>query len=471
MSQFPHISRRGFLASSAVLSATAAGYTADQPSTFQASGVKVGEVTGSTAIIWTRLTENPTRNASGVAAVGKTRTPEESLPDDISTMQGACPGMAGSIRVRYGLKPDLADAQETDWVDVGEEGDFSHQFHLKELPANRTIHFAVDTREPGKMHGSVTGQFQTAPKADAKEEITFALVTCQMFADLDHEDGFHIYPAIAKLDPRFVSFTGDNVYYDNERPRAVNPRLARYHWERMYSLPRHVELLRSVATTWQKDDHDLLKDDCWPGQKMGDLTFEEGLKIFRKQVPIGEEIYRSFRWGRFLEVWFMEGRDFRSPNNSKDGPNKTIWGQEQKDWFYRTMKASDATWKVIVTPTPIVGPDRPRKNDNHANDGFRHEGDEIRHWLRDNCPANAFTVCGDRHWQYHSVHPETGLNEFSIGASSDEHAGGTPGLDETYHRFHRVKGGFLSITAKANEIVFRHHDIHGKVVYEKTFTA
>jgi alkaline phosphatase D len=118
----------------------------------------------------------------------------------------------------------------------------------------------------------------------------------------------------------------------------------------------------------------------------------------------------------------------------------------------------------------LVGPDRATgKNDNHSNAGFAHEGNEIRAWLQANAPDNFFVVCGDRHWQYHSVHPDTGLNEFSVGAASDEHAGGTPGENPRYHRFHRVKGGFLSVTVQPegarSTIRFEHRDVKGAVVY------
>ena len=50
-----------------------------------------------------------------------------------------------------------------------------------------------------------------------------------------------------------------------------------------------------------------------------------------------------------------------------------------------------------------------------------------REWIKANVPDNFFVVCGDRHWQYHSVHPTAGTQEFSVGAASDSHAGGTPG--------------------------------------------
>jgi alkaline phosphatase D len=462
------LSRRAFLATGAAVVAAPVASGAGAPTHHQASGVKVGEVTDTSAIIWTRLTIGASRNADGTKIVGKGGKDDAPLTDaEVRKLHGACPGAAGRIRVRYGNKPDLSDAKTIAWTDVTEKTDYTHQFALSDLPADSVVHYSVDTTDPqGGPHGSVAGSFRTAMKHDTESEITFAVVTCQMYADLDHADGFHLYPAIRELAPRFVAFTGDNVYYDSERPRALTPALARYHWERMYSLPRHAELLRSVATYWEKDDHDCLKDDSWAGQKMGELTFEEGQRIFRQQVPMGQTIYRTFRWGKFLQVWFTDGRDFRTPNNMKDGPEKTIWGAEQKEWLFRTVKESAAAWKVVISPTPLVGPDRANKGDNHANKAFQHEGDEVRAFLKKHAANNAFTVCGDRHWQYHSVHPESGLNEFSVGAASDAHAGGTPGENKDYHKFHRVKGGFLSVTAGAKSIVFRHHDVNGKVVYE-----
>ena len=34
-----------------------------------------------------------------------------------------------------------------------------------------------------------------------------------------------------------------------------------------------------------------------------------------------------------MQIWLVEGRDFRSPNTAPDGPEKTIWGKEQMEWF------------------------------------------------------------------------------------------------------------------------------------------
>jgi alkaline phosphatase D len=90
----------------------------------------------------------------------------------------------------------------------------------------------------------------------------------------------------------------------------------------------------------------------------------------------------------------------------------------------------------------------------------------MRVWFARHLPDNFFVVCGDRHWQYHSVDPGTGIHEFATGAASDAHSSGTPGESRIYHRFHRVKGGFLSVHATAAGITFRHHGETGEIVYE-----
>ncbi len=33
---------------------------------------------------------------------------------------------------------------------------------------------------------------------------------------------------------------------------------------------------------------------------------------------------RTFRWGKTLQIWLVEGRDYRSPNNMPDGPEDPV---------------------------------------------------------------------------------------------------------------------------------------------------
>jgi alkaline phosphatase D len=208
---------------------------------------------------------------------------------------------------------------------------------------------------------------------------------------------------------------------------------------------------------------------------MHEFTFRQGLEIFREQVPMNSLTYRTFRWGKDLQVWLVEGRDYRSPNDAPDGPAKTIWGAEQKRWFFKTFAESDATFRLLVSPTPIVGPDRSQKADNHANAGFRHEGDEVRKFLE--AQKNTAVFCGDRHWQYASADPKTKVREYGCGPASDKHAGGWKQEDyrKDYHRFLRVAGGFLSAEVDRPDgkatLTIRHHDVDGAVQFEDKLSA
>lgn len=482
------LTRRAFVARS---SAAAAGalvtrfatrllHGADGDGPYQAMGTRAGEVTDTTAIVWTRLTAAAVRNNAGIVIPKRTREDGRrgnsisKVTVPVEQLEGACPGAPGRVQLRYGIREDLSDARVTSPLIATEAGDFICQFKLTGLRPGTVYHYASEI--PGSdgvpKATAFRGKFETAPAADTPGNLRFCVMTCQGYPDRGHPDGHAIYPAMGALKPQFTCLTGDLVYYDNDAPTAVTERLARYHWERMFSLPRLIEFNRNHSTYWLKDDHDTLSDDSGPGANMGEFTFAQGQKIFRQQAPMDPDQppYRTFRWGRDLQIWFTDGRDFRSQNKAPDGPEKTIWGAEQKAWFKRTIKESRATWKVLVSPTPLVGPDRKNKRDNHANEGFQHEGDEIRAWLKDNVPDNFFVITGDRHWQYHSVHPHTGVHEFSAGAASDEHAGGSPGFDPTTHKFHRVRGGFLAVTLRrtgaSSRILFEHRDIVGQVVYE-----
>ncbi len=448
-----------------------------------AMGFRVGEVSQESAIVWARITRDAERNWDGYREADKRERQQDVYtpsPIKVEDRQGATPGAVGQVRVVF-----LADGESTEtttpWVTVKPDHDFSHQFRLNYLRPGTRYKLRVESRQGAPdtaVRSTPEGSFRTPRPADSWQDVSFSVVTGQSYWDLDHRDGYHIYPAMQKLNLDFVVPTGDTVYLDSEAPRARTVELARYHWQRMYSLPRHVEFHRDVPGYWEVDDHDSWVNDDWPTKKapwMNPLTFEQGFNVFREQVPMGDSTYRTIRWGKGLQIWMVEGRLYRSPNDMPDGPDKTIWGAEQMAWLQRSILDSDADFRVLISPTPIVGPDREKgKNDNHANDAFAHEGNRFRMWTKQQDLKNFFTCCGDRHWQYMSIDPTSGLREFSCGPASDVHAGGNP-EQPSWQPFLRVKGGFLSVSVnKVNDvptIAFRHHDVHGKIVHEFTSNA
>ncbi|MGY8770230.1 MAG: alkaline phosphatase D family protein [Pirellulales bacterium] len=442
-----------------------------------ANGIKIGEVHSTSAIIWSRLTKHAERNINGTPFNESNDKKQIPKPvKDIDSMEAAVPGTSGEIRVTWSsAKQDTKST--SDWKKVTAKTDFTSQLKLKDLLPGSLYHVVVEGRVTGsdKISCRVKGSFRTSPAADQAAPVKFTVVTGQDYPRRDDlANGHKIYPHMKDLGIDFFVHTGDIEYYDKPNPKAVNQALARFKWNRLYSMPNQRDFHNHTSSYFIKDDHDTLKNDSWPGQTYGDLTWEQGLNIFREQVPMGDKTYRTIRWGKDLQVWLVEGRDFRSPNTMTDGPDKTIWGEEQKAWFYKTVKESDATFRILISPTPVVGPDRGGKNDNHANKGFTHEGDEVRAFIGKQ--KNMFVVCGDRHWQYVSVDPKSGVREYSCGPTSDKHASGFSEKNRSdMHQYLKIKGGFLSVSIeRENETpkaIFRHYSTDGKVYNEDVQTA
>src|SRR5688572_17915016 len=84
--------------------------------TRQATGVKIGEVSDTSAIVWMRVSAEPSRKRKGILRRSRRAGP---LPDNVKVddLEGACPGAAGQVRLRYSDREDLSDARSTSWVE------------------------------------------------------------------------------------------------------------------------------------------------------------------------------------------------------------------------------------------------------------------------------------------------------------------------------------------------------------------
>lgn len=471
---------------------------------FLADGAKAGEVTSDSAVVWARLTVNPERNVNGFpfVEVKPENLPPMQFPAGLSDyeknalivsrpipekpqlgghrldeMEGAVPGVAGEAAVVYWPDGDETGRRATSRRPVDPAADFTTQFRLSDLSPGTHYRYRVEGFEPGASRPSThyDGRFTTAPRPDQAARVSFTLATCQDYPRRDDpSNGHRIYDVMLRLAPDFFVHAGDLEYLDKPTPLATTLRLAKFKYNRIMAMPFQRAFYGQVSNYFMKDDHDTLKDDCWPGETYGDITWAEGVALFKAEVPTGDLPYRTVRWGRDLQIWLVEGREYRSPNTMPDGPDKTIWGAAQKQWFFDTVRASDATFQILISPTPLLGPDRDSKGDNHANKAFAHEGAELRSFVA--ARKNMIVLTGDRHWQYASVDPETGLREFSCGASSDAHAGGFSEADRTpAHRFLRIKGGFLSVVVDRDSggarMTLRHYGTDGVVYHEEVIRS
>ncbi len=439
-------------------------------------------------------------------------------------VKGDVPGSAGVVRFELWNAADAPDARldgkplAVQWAPAAADHDFIARTAFTDLsPGTRYVcqtSFGADERQlqPGPKL-----RFKTLPGAERAEVARFVVVTGMNYAKfhgdqrIDREQ--HVvqnntelpaayagkdkslgYPALAtilRLRPDFFVGTGDNVYYDTPtKPRAETLEQMRRKWHEQFVQRRYGNLFAVVPTYWEVDDHDFRVDDC---DNTGNYapSPKDGRRIMLEQLPYAAydaadpKTYRTHRVSKDLQIWLTENRLYRSPNKMPDGPDKTIWGAEQKAWLKRTLRESDATFKILISPTPMIGPDDLRKTDNHADiGGFRHERDEFFNWLRETGigQRNFYLVCGDRHWQYHSIEPG-GIEEFSCGALVDANArlGRKPGdpkstdpeglIKQPYYQT-PASGGFLQIIARpagdkgAPTLTFQFHDERGKLLHE-----
>ena len=453
--------------------------------TYLAQGELSGEPTATTILLQSRLT---------------------SIPGPETDADGDVPGHPGEIRFEWSNDPGFAEAHQSDWQPAAADDDFIVRWLVTGLQPETDYYYRCRFRdEAGQTSIGKIRHFRTLPSGESTTSVSFCMGSCMNYhsfmsgksngggpitaTEEDRRLGYPVFAAMLSLKPDFFIGTGDIVYYDHPAKTAAStlPEL-RKKWHEQFRFPRLIDFFGATAAYWSKDDHDFRFNDAdLGGAKQPPAN--TGISLFREQLPIlpahsdNQPTYRTHRVNQFLQLWFVEGRDYRSPNRMPDGPDKTIWGTEQREWLQSTMKQSDARWKIIITPTPMVGPDRASKKDNHTNpEGFRHEADSFFSWLTENRIENVLTFCGDRHWQYHSIHP-CGVEEFCCGALNDENSikgvkpgakGSTDpeGLIRQPFLYDSPTGGFMHVTVEASDgqprLTISHYTDEGRKHYSVT---
>jgi len=450
-------------------------------------GIMVGEVTSNRALIQVRLTQTG-----------------QLVERDVAGFEGI---------VEFTLNESNREPQI---VAATSDHDFIARVEFSELKPG--TQYQCKTRigaDKDSLIDGPTATFETLPGAESNDAVRFVVVTGMNYGKFHGDDridrAVHLrdnntalpdpysgpdknlgYPAletILKQKPDFFIGTGDNVYYDTPKdPRAETITELRQKWHEQFVQPRYRDLFAVVPTYWIVDDHDYRIDD---GDNSGDYepSPELAQRIMLEQLPYTKMdepnplTYRTHRINKDLQIWLPEGRIYRSPNAMEDGPGKTIWGAKQKIWIKKTLNESDAKYKLFISATPMIGPDDLRKTDNHTNHGgFRNERDDFFAFLKETGidKKGFYFICGDRHWQYHSIDP-SGLEEFSCGALVDVNSrlGRKPGdpestdpdglIKQPYYQEPR-SGGFLMVEVKPEgesnaKLTLTWHDEHGEILH------
>jgi len=472
----------------------------ESPTIYLAQGIMSGEATENSIILQSRLTATDT------------------------LVNGDIPGVMGTGRFEVSEDSSFSNSMYSEWLTSDSLSDFILKYQFQELmPATRYFYRLHYGSKKKNTRTSAAGTFKTISGAGELEENSLVVVTgmnyyhfhygnyegSRAYSGADKHLGYPALKSILLLKPEYFIGTGDNVYFDhpnennfqNSKNRGRDPHPGGYDgkevtdekgmrrkYHEQLCQTRYKDLFAEVATYWEKDDHDYRMNDADPYIDFP-ISHELGIKNFKEQLPViihgsNEKTYRTHRLNKDLQLWFVEGRDYRDANLKEDGPDKTLWGEEQISWLKATLLESDATFKILISPTPMVGPDDASKRDNHVNpEGFRYEGEAFFDWLVAHgfLEKNFYIVCGDRHWQYHATHPK-GIEEYSCGALVDNNSragrmAGDPKSTDPEGKIiqHYVQGtpeeasgGFLNIINKTGtlpELHFDYYDEHGTLLY------
>jgi phosphodiesterase/alkaline phosphatase D-like protein len=182
---------------------------------------------------------------------------------------------------------------------------------------------------------SPTGSFRTAPADNDGAAASFVISGDSNLGytgplGLD----FHVLSAAAAEDPDFFVFFGDTIYADSGvLPSGDAFTLAEYREvHRLTRADPHMQALLAATGTFSGwDDHEVRND--YDGETVDPVQFENGARAFFEYLPLRKNaagppyrIDRNVRWGEHLELFFLDGRQFRTaeqfcnPDPIPDGP-------------------------------------------------------------------------------------------------------------------------------------------------------
>jgi len=246
---------------------------------------------------------------------------------------------------------------------------------------------------------NASGTFVTAPRPRANARVRFA-ISGDADATPTASGGlafnrFQIYARMAAERNDFNINLGDTIYSDSGVGGAPAARTTTEKWGK-YKLALALPALRTLRAStglyshW--DDHEFVDD--FSRSEHGSAIYAAGVKAFRDYSPVAYSrelgLYRSVHWGKHLELFFLDERSFRSakatsacgndlaptaPQLVRDAfaslapglrnpvppacliaindPARTLLGTRQYAAFTSAIKASNATWKVVVNEVPI----------------------------------------------------------------------------------------------------------------------
>jgi alkaline phosphatase D len=400
-------------------------------------GIASGDVTDNSAIVWSRT------NGKALMHVQYDSNPSFSRAKSKIVMVDKLTDFAGHMKLDS-LSPDTL-----------------YHYRIWFSPAYDGNNVNINSKLP--TSDFVIGTFRTAPHPWTTNNRTISFVVGgdlggQNYCRRDGTGGIEGYPIFSimqSLSPDFFIFNGDQIYGDiactvdgptnvtgwknmegnflgaadnkvNWNNQSQLQDIYNKHWEYNRADPHLQNLLRNTSMYSQADDHEVVNDyggkwSYWTEATKNRTGFpnvvKAGINAFFNFSPIDRNkdepnrIYRSFHWGKDLDLFLLDMHSYRSRDDLPDTPqnNKTLIGKEQLQWLEQSLLNSTATWKVISSDVPTTIPSCFNKEtgcDNWATDTtnstfnktFTRERSDFLKFLDDHNIKNVVVVTTDVHF-------------------------------------------------------------------------
>jgi alkaline phosphatase D len=301
------------------------------------------------------------------------------------------------VALRYGTEPGLRDSVLLQPVTVDADADHSARFHLTRLaPTSRHYYRALVL---GKQAGPVAA-FVTAPQAEDNSKVVF----CFSGDSRDTFKPFSVMRAVHAQNPDFFLHLGDTIYADrNGIARTVPQFWAKYRTNRDDAATQLMLSSTSVYATW--DDHEVANNYLpdHPLAAIGQRAFLDYWPV-RRDPQDPHRIYRSFRWGKALELFILDARQYR------DRAHGTMLGKTQREWLLEGLGRSSALFKFIATAVTMDGGGGDRW------DGYPQERAEIIRYIKINKISGVVFLSADLHYAAIArIRNGGGLRDISAG--------------------------------------------------------
>jgi len=301
----------------------------------------------------------------------------------------------GPVQLQVSLSRSFSNGVRSLALRALPANDLTVQAQVSRLLGGRRFWYRF--REAGAV--SPVGAFETAPPSTADVRARFAFSgDADATPKANGQPGFNHFEVYARMAAEGNDFNvnlGDTIYSDSDVSGSRTARTVAAKWEKyrlglaLFNL-RRLRAATGLYSQW--DDHEFVNDFTRPED--GEALYAAGMKAFRDYSPVTYSpsvgLYRSVRWGKNLELFFLDERSFRSaeaaracagdlaptaPQSVRNAfatlapqlsappsptclatiadPARTMLGAAQYAAFTQAIQASTATFKVVVNEVPI----------------------------------------------------------------------------------------------------------------------